>query len=257
MEDNGISSWLVWGGKAPVPFLVLCLVGLRAFLTRPVRWTAVAPAAAALAIFLVTMFVKYDAGVRHVMVVFPLLAVIAGGGCAFLWQSPGRLLAWRRLALATLLLGQCVSGLRAHPDYIAYFNEFAGRDPSRVLAAGCDLDCGQDMFRLSHVLQEKHISHFKIAVWSSADLSRMNLPAFETLPPFQPVTGWIAISLRSLRLGDVLHSTYPPGAFSWLAGKRPVEQIGKTILLYYIPPNPVAAPAEITPALASPAHGNH
>jgi hypothetical protein len=38
-------------------------------------------------------------------------------------------------------------------------------------------------------------------------MSQMNLPAFETLPPSQPVTGWVAISLRSLRLGDVLHTS--------------------------------------------------
>jgi len=46
-----------------------------------------------------------------------------------------------------LLLWQCISSLNAHPDYIAYFNELAGRDPSRVLVTGCDLDCGQDLFR--------------------------------------------------------------------------------------------------------------
>ena len=40
-------------------------------------------------------------------------------------------------------------------------------------------------------------------------MSQMNLPAFETLPPSQEVTGWVAISLRSRRLGDVFHTSYP------------------------------------------------
>lgn len=123
-----------------------------------------------------------------------------------------------------LLLWQCISRLNAHPDYIAYFNELAGRDPSRVLVTGCDLDCGQDLFRLSRALHERNISQLNLAVWSSADMSRMNLPVFQTPPPFQPVTGWVAISLRSLRMGDVLHTTYPPGAFALSRSSKSVRQ---------------------------------
>jgi hypothetical protein len=195
-----------------------------------------------LAILFVTMFVKYNAGVRHVMVLFPLLAVIAGCGCGFLWQAPGR---WRRVGrstLAALLLWQCLASLRAHPDYIAYFNELAGPDPSRVLVTGCDLDCGQDLFRLSQALRARGISHLNIAVWSSADTSRMSLPAFDTPPPFQPVTGWLAISLRARLMGDLFHTTYPSGAFAWLDRDKdqPVVKIGKTILLYYLPPGATA-----------------
>jgi 4-amino-4-deoxy-L-arabinose transferase-like glycosyltransferase len=225
------------GVKTPLPFLLLCLVGLWAVWATPMRWTAGAPAAAALSIFFVTMFVKYNAGVRHVMVVFPLLAVVAGCGCGFLWRLPGRWQVWGRSTLAALLLWQCVSSLKAAPDYIAYFNELAGRDPSRILVAGCDLDCGQDLFRLSQALRQRNISHLNLAVWTSADVSQMNLPSFETLPPSQPVTGWVAISLRSLRLGDVFHTSYPPDAFAWLNQREPVDKIGKTILLYYFPPD--------------------
>jgi hypothetical protein len=237
------------GVKTPLPFLLLCLPGLWAILARPPRWTAVAPVAAAAAIFFVTMFVQYNTGVRHVMVVFPLLAVIAGCGCGFLWRLPGRWRVGGRSALAALLLWQCVSSLKAAPDYISYFNELAGRDPSRVLVAGCDLDCGQDLFRLSQVLHEKHVSHLSLAVWSSADIAQMNLPPFETLPPFQPVAGWVAISRRSLRLGDVFHTTYPPDAFSWLNQRQPAGKIGKTILLYYFPPD---APARASAIPLSP-----
>ena len=194
------------GVKTPLPFLLPCLVGLWAQLNhRPTRWTAVAPAASSLAVFFVSMFVKYNAGSRHVMVVFPLLAVPAGCGCEFLWQSPGKRRFWGRSMLTTLLLWQCLSSLKAHTDYIAYFNEVAGQDPSQVLVTGCDLDFGQDLFRLSQALRERKISHPNIAIWTSADMSRMSLPPFETPRRFQPVAGWVAISLRSRRMGD------PPG----------------------------------------------
>jgi hypothetical protein len=137
-----------------------------------------------------------------------------------------------------------VSSFRAHSDYISYFNELAGRNPDRILVAGCDLDCGQDVFRLAHWLRERQISHLSVAMWSSADLSRMGLPEFEVLQPFHPVTGWVAVSLRSARLGDVFHKSYPPGALAWLDAYQPVDQVGKTIRIYYIAENARSIPPE-------------
>ncbi len=226
------------GVKTPLPFLILCVVGLCSVfrLARPVQWTSLVPAASAIAILMVSMSVKYNAGLRHLLLVFPLLAVAAGCGASYLWRPQTSWRIWGRLVLAGLLVWQAISTVRAHSDYIAYFNELAGRDPSRTLVTGCDLDCGQDLFRLSQELRTRHVSHASIAVWSSADMSQMGLPNFDILEPFQPVSGWVAISMRSLRFGDVLHTTYPPGAFAWLERYQPVGEVGKTIRLYYIPP---------------------
>jgi hypothetical protein len=223
--------------KSPLPFLILAGVGVASLkkFDAPQRWRAMAPALAALAVFLVTMPVKYNAGVRHVMVVFPLLAIIAGRGCSYLWHLQPR---WRipaRLALITLLCWQGVSTVRASSDFLAYFNELAGTDPSKVMVAGCDLDCGQDMFRLSRELQARHISHATLAIWTSADPTQMQLPQFDVPQANHPVTGWFAISLRALRFGNSFHPMYPPGAFDWLQAYQPVAHVGKTILLYYIP----------------------
>ena len=68
-------------------------------------------------------------------------------------------------------------------------------------------------------------------------MNRMELTEFEVLEPFKPVTGWVAISIRSLRFGDVLHETYPPEAFAWLERFHPVAQVRHTIRLYYVPKN--------------------
>jgi hypothetical protein len=103
------------------------------------------------------------------------------------------------------------------------------------MVAGCDLDCGQDLFRLSRDLQARHITHATLALWTSADPSQMHLPEFTVPQANTPVTGWFAISLRALRFGDSFHMTYPPGAFDWLNAYQPVARVGKTILLYHIP----------------------
>jgi 4-amino-4-deoxy-L-arabinose transferase-like glycosyltransferase len=233
--------------KTPLPFLILCLVGIAALLVRKRerQWQALAPAVSAIAILLVTMGVSYDAGLRHVLILFPLLAVVGGFGAAYLWQLPGRARFGGKALLAALLLWQGLASFAARSDYIASFNPLAGKDPSRVLITGCDLDCGQDLYRLANELRAQHISHVYIAMWSSADLSYMGLPEMEVLPPFQPVKGWVAISARSLRFGDVFHKTYPPHAFDWLDQYQPKQWVGKTVRLYDIPPDiPAVSAAE-------------
>ena len=225
--------------KTPLPFLILCMAGFAALLARKGerRWQALAPAVSAIAVLIVTMGVSYNAGLRHVLIVFPLLAVVGGFGAAYLWQLQGSARFGGRALLAGLLLWQGLASFSARSDYIAYFNPLAGKDPSKVLVTGCDLDCGQDLYRLADELRAQHVSHVNIAMWSSAELSYMGLPEMEVLPPFHPVTGWVAISARSLRFGDVFHKTYPPHAFDWLNQYPPKEGVGKTIRLYYIPPD--------------------
>jgi len=230
--------------KSPLPFLVLAGVGIISLKTFDAqrRWRAMAPLLAALAVLLVTMPVKYNAGVRHVMVVFPLLAIVAGSGCSYLWHQQER---WRlpaRIGLIVLLSWQLVSTMRAQTDFLAYFNEVAGSDPSKVMVAGCDLDCGQDLDRLSRELQSRHISHATIAIWTSADPRHTDLPSFDVPQAYRPVTGWFAISLRALRFGNSFHTQYPVGAFDWLQAYQPATHAGKTILLYHIPEEKPQAP---------------
>jgi len=223
--------------KAPVPLVILAAIGMG-FAIRGAyegRWSALAPAVAITAILLITMPVKYNAGVRHVLVVFPLMAVLGGYGASVLLETSGRERLLSRAFLISLLCWQAISTIEARHDYIAYFNEFAGPDPSQVLVNGCDLDCGQDVFRLRDELRRRQISHVSLAMWSSADISRMGLPDFDILQPSQPTSGWLAVSDRARLEGDVFHTAYAANAFDWLTKYSPVTRVGKTISLYYIP----------------------
>src|SRR5262249_16667529 len=223
--------------KTPLPFLILSVLGVvYEMMTPRVNWHALAPAAAVLGILFVTFFVKYNAGIMHVLVVFPLLAVVAGQGAACLFkQGTTRNLRW--LILILLLGWQTIETARAQGDFLSYFNELAGKDPSRVMVAGCDLDCGQDLFRLAGELKKRNVTHLKMAIWSTADLQRMGLPDFELLHPYEQVTGWVAISVRVQRFG---RRTAPnsPDAFGWLDRFQPVAQVGRTIGIYHIPEKP-------------------
>jgi hypothetical protein len=218
--------------KNPLPYLVLALLGILVSLRARQRWSAAAPAAAVLSIVVASMFLRYNAGQRHVLVIYPLFAILAGAAGAHLWESRKT---WQRALLVVLLLWQVIESARPGLEPIAYFNELAGRDPSRVLVTGCDLDCGQDVFRLAQELRKRHVETVHLALWTSSEIEKMGLPNVEIVPPGKPVRGWVAVGVRSLRLGDVQHQTYPPGSFSWLDAYQPVGHAGATILIYCIP----------------------
>jgi hypothetical protein len=88
---------------------------------------------------------------------------------------------------------------------------------------------------LAEETRKRNISALSIAVWSSADIYQMGLPKLEILEPHQPVTGWVAISIRSLKIAQLFHHSYPTDAFAWLNQYKPVAMVGKTILLYFVP----------------------
>jgi hypothetical protein len=232
--------------KTPLPFLILAIIGLvhTIRLARHGQWSALASTVAVAAIFIATMFVSLRVGTRHVLVVWPLLSLLAGCGASLLWRMPGTRRVWGRLALCLLLAWQTTASMRAQGDLLAYFNELAPADPSEALVKGCDLDCGQDVFRLSRELRARGVTHVGLGIWSSADLALLDLPQRQILQPHTPVSGWVAVSLRALKTGQVVFcedghilpdKDYPHDTLSWLEQYRPVAHVGKTILLYDIP----------------------
>ena len=102
-----------------------------------------------------------------------------------------------------------------------------------------DLDWGQDLQRLSDKLKELGVKEVSLHYLGTADLSQHGLPAVKLLVPYQPVTGWIAVSSYTLTVESAeLQKQWrtPVSPLGWLASERPVARIGKSIWLYYIPP---------------------
>jgi 4-amino-4-deoxy-L-arabinose transferase-like glycosyltransferase len=234
--------------KNTIPVLVLTGVGIfylgkSTWLER--NWIMAAPVVAALTILLVCLPSHINIGVRYVLPMFPLLAIIGGVGAYRLWTGAGKRYA-RALVVLILLAWQLTSSVRSHPDYLAYFNEFAGRHPEKILLDS-DLDWGQDLLRLSAVLRQKEVDKVSIAYAGSADLSQFDLPPFRQLTPHQPTAGWVAISLLPLKIGA---HYIPTDSFYWLEAYRPVCLVGRSIRLYYVPdpPSEQREPIERLPA---------
>jgi hypothetical protein len=217
--------------KTPVPFLLLVVAGGFACWRAPAARPVLAPLLAAIAIVLAGIFFTPHNGLRQILSVYPLLAVVAGVGAAWVWKMARHPLLGR--AATIVLIASCAaSSFAAHPDYLAYFNVLAGSKPEAI-AADSDLDWGQDLRRLALVCERRQIDRLNIRYNGSKgiDLGRFPLPATVDLPPYTRSEGWVAISRQNLLLGT---GVPPYDQFAWLLNEQPVEEIGPSILLYKI-----------------------
>jgi len=220
--------------KTPLAFLALVVTGIVSIFSgktsrQQKRWLILLLIIVA-SFFLSTLSANINIGMRHILPVFPFLAVIAAAGFMYLWRMEKQYLLSRSIAII-LLSGCLVASIRAHPDYFTYFNVFADDNPEDYLI-NSDLDWGQDLFRLEQVLSEKNINELYLVYYGSADLEKFDLPAVKKLEPGQRVNGWAAISLRRLR--DDGSSTPPYDGYQWLEKFKPIERIGQSIYLYKI-----------------------
>jgi hypothetical protein len=220
--------------KTPLAFILLCAAGALAAARPPPgldRRRQLEPLVIAIALLLVCIPSRITIGVRHVLPIYPFLAITAALGLARILRS-GRGVPLAALCAALLLGWQLVSSARAHPDYLAYFNELAGSHPERVLVDS-DLDSGQDLKRLADTLRARRIAAVWLAYAGSATVAEHGLPRVQWLQPHTPTRGWVAASLYALKLGSVDRPGHDD--FAWLERYTPVASVGKSIWLYYIP----------------------
>jgi 4-amino-4-deoxy-L-arabinose transferase-like glycosyltransferase len=218
--------------KTPIPFLLLTALGAffiaRGFRSRP--WQQHLTIVFAVSILLVCMSSRINLGVRHILPVYLLLAVMGGHAIAELFALARSTSAI--LAMPVLLVAWAVADAWfAHPDYLAWFNSLAGAHPEKVLVES-DLDWGQDLYRLGPRLKELHVDHVSVLYFGVTPLETAGLPPYTVASPSVPVThGYLAVSVRYLTLSNARD-----GSCSWLKGREPVEAIGKSIYLYNLGP---------------------
>jgi len=215
--------------KTPLPLLLLGLCGLGLLAVRGLRAANVyllAPAACFISILVFCCaYSQINIGVRHVLIAYPLLAMGAGYAADAAWRQ------WRsraaRAALALLIVWQVATLASAYPDYLAYFNLLAGAHPERILVDS-DLDWGgQDLRRLEKVLAARGVRQLWLGYRGTADLAREPLPSYRLLQPNQPVKGWVAITMLTLQENQA--------GYGWLLRYQPVQRVGSSFDLYYIP----------------------
>lgn len=217
--------------KTPLPLLFLGALG--AFWAwreaRAKRWEPAVPVVGALLILAISMNVRVNIGIRHILALYPLLALSAAAGALELWRMKERTTV-SRFAAAALVFSSVWVVVSAHPDHLAYFNPLAGPRPEHVLVDS-NLDWGQDLYRLRDTLAARGIRDtVRIAYFGMTDFPAVGLDRARELAPNEHATGWVAAS-KTFVAGE----WFGPG-YAWLQDYPPIAKIGRSMLLWYFPP---------------------
>jgi Dolichyl-phosphate-mannose-protein mannosyltransferase len=226
--------------KLPLAMLILAAVGLW---RRPARqagtaWPFGFAVATPAAIVAVGMSSHINLGIRHILPAFPFFAIIAAAGALWLMQQSRR---WNwTLWVAAAATGWLVIGsLAAHPDYLAYFNALAGDEPERIVVDS-DLDWGQDIKRLGQRLRKLNAPSVTFTPTLNISLISHGFPPDQRSDADAPAPGWNAVEVTKWkrdRMGLIFDH---PGERTWPDFVKPTERVGRSILLYYVPPQPAA-----------------
>ena len=218
--------------KTPSPCLLAAIAGLIVLTARYPRVGASTHfAAVPVLLLLVSSASSVKLGVRHILPIYPFIAILGGVAASCAWHQREWQYVWRT-AVVLLVVSQIYCVVASAPDYLSYFNVLAGREPAEVLVES-DLDWGQDLFRLSDRLRQLNVHHVSVAYFGPSEcIPAVGLPDYTILRGNERVTGWVAVS-ESLKV-------YARGSYEWLRRYQPVAKAGKSIRIYYIPSSPAS-----------------
>ena len=220
--------------KTPLLALFSALAGLwlvfRNF-RRGYLWLLIPPAV----YFAASLNTKVQIGYRHIMPVMPFIAALAGIALARLAETKKGL--W---TAAVLLALTAASVARAHPFYLAYFNEAAGGPAGGYkLFVDSNLDWGQDVKTLAAYLKGRGnppvvFSYFGVARPESYGIDYAQLGVVSNVPLGGTAQ---ACSMKETLLAvsaTNLQGTYysDKATFDWLKTREPAFTAGYSIFLY-------------------------
>jgi hypothetical protein len=168
MGRHSVTGWLYYFPvafliKTPIPMLVLLasIVFARKMWNRENLLFLALPAAV---YFAAGCYAKVNIGHRHIMPVYPLLMVLAGGCGAELFK--GRL----KYVLAALLVWYAASAIRVHPWHLSYFNEFIGGPKnSYKYMTDSNVDWGNGLKELGKYLKGQGVSGVYMCYFGTGD----------------------------------------------------------------------------------------
>ena len=179
---------------------------------------------------------RIDIGIRHIEPIYLGLAIIAALGLRRIVDFP-RFQTASVLAALALVGWMVVSVALHHPDYLTYFNGFAGKHPENFLVDS-NYDWGQDLKFLGARLRQ--LGARQVALGSLDGVVRplyleswYGLPTVTMISDYVPAPGWNAVSAtwdKSYRFQ--LTGDHP--AQAWYDRVPPTERVG-TYFLYYVP----------------------
>jgi hypothetical protein len=227
--------------KMPIAFLVLAGLGIFVCLRKRARLIYLFPLAFSLGILLPAMAGRVNIGIRHIEPIYIGLSIIAALGLVQLLQWP-RAGGAAVLTAGLLVIWMVISVAAYHPDYLTYFNAFAGKHPEKILVDS-NYDWGQDLKFLAKRLNELGVRHFSLLSLDGVGRAEYleswyGLPALNDVDDSVPSLGWNVIGptfAKSFRFQAVPLGR-PTVPNPWYEQIAPTERVG-ALQLYYITPD--------------------
>jgi 4-amino-4-deoxy-L-arabinose transferase-like glycosyltransferase len=197
-------------------------------------------------LFLASIGSAYNIGIRHMLPVYPFLAL---AGAASFSRLSSRSAPARRppaaaavVALLPLLCGYEL--LRIHPHELSYFNLFAGGpEGGRRILSDSNVDWGLDLTRLATELRRRRVDDPTIVYFGGDDvLYRTGVPDFAADPRVRG--SLVAISAFQLAAGPEFHDYHGEHALAVALRRlrseietrgRPAGRVGYSIYLFELP----------------------
>ena len=213
--------------KTPLALVTLLgsAVVCMAYRIRHRSFAELVPLLAAAIYLACAMTSRADIGIRHVLPIYPLLAVVAG-----VEFSRGRFS--MRVAGWLLVAWLVVVAFVAHTDYIAYFSEIVG-GPARGqnYLVDSNFDWGQNGKRLKTWMENNRIGHVYLDYFGTGlaiDYLHISTERVKPEEAAQLTDGYLVVSATHLML---------PAYDSFRATHEPIARIGYTFFVYALPPS--------------------
>jgi hypothetical protein len=184
---------------------------------------------------------RLNIGLRHLLPIFPFIYILISIGI-FRFAKKAHHITKHTVFIALLTaIGILISGtISSYPYYTSYFNNLAGGPKNGYrFATDSNADWGQDLKRLKIFLEDHpEISKIKVDYFGMADLDYYIPGRYErwwaSKRPIEP--GWYAISTLFLQEGIYDKRKTDSESYRWLKNKKPIYQIGTSILIYNVVP---------------------
>lgn len=183
---------------------------------------------------------RLNIGIRHLFPIFPLIFILTALAITnFIRKVHNRNAKYTSyFSLAFLFLFLLVDIYSAYPYYMSYFNQAAGGPKNGYhFITDSNADWGQDLKRLSLFLdQHPEMGKLKLNYFGMADQTYYLDGRYEfwwdAKRPIEP--GWYGISTLFLQQSLYNQSLPDNQSYRWLQNKKPLYQVGTSILIYHV-----------------------
>jgi hypothetical protein len=194
-------------------------------------------------LFLVAAGASYNIGVRHLLPVYPFLALAAAGVLARMREGRGHRAAV--LLFVLMPLASAAELARVHPHELSYFNPFAGGPVGgRRILSDSNVDWGLDLKRLAAELRRRGVESPTVCYFGGDDVPyRIGVPDFAADPVVRGRL--VAISAFHLAVGPDFYAYHGAPLVAravetlrrtLVARGRLVGRVGYSVDLYELPP---------------------